>query len=62
MLTPINLGSHFFIFGGIAKESHGPKATARQLNNDGTSTHSPYDNKGRRRHDQWVPRPALRHP
>ena len=23
MLTPINLGSHFFIFWGIAKESHG---------------------------------------
>ena len=23
MLTPINRGSHFFILGGIAKESHG---------------------------------------
>ena len=23
MVTPINLGSHFFIFWGIAKESHG---------------------------------------
>ena len=27
MLTPINLRSHFyFIFGGIAKQSHGPSS------------------------------------
>ena len=27
MLTPINLGSHFyFIFWGIAKQSHGPSS------------------------------------
>ena len=33
-----------------------------ELDNDGPSTRSPYDNEGRRRHDRWVPRPALRHP
>ena len=33
-----------------------------ELNDDGPSTRSPYDNEGRRRHDQQVPHPALRHP
>ena len=31
------------------------------LNDDGPSTHSPYDNEGRQWHDRQVPRPALRH-
>ena len=33
-----------------------------ELDNDGTSTRSPYDNKGRRRRDRRVPCPALCHP
>ena len=33
-----------------------------ELDDDGTSTRSPNDNEGRRRHDRRVPRPALRHP
>ena len=46
MLTPINLGSHFyFIFW-----------------RDCQTTRSPYNNEGRWQHDRWVPRPALHHP
>ena len=33
-----------------------------ELDDDGPSIRSPYDNEGRWRCDQWVPRPALRHP
>ena len=33
-----------------------------ELDNDGPSTRSHYDNEGRRRRDRQVPRPALRHP
>ena len=33
-----------------------------ELNDDGPSTRSPYDNEGRWQRDQRVPRPALRHP
>ena len=33
-----------------------------ELNDDGPSTRSPYDNEGRWRHDRWGPRPALCHP
>ena len=33
-----------------------------ELDNEGPSMRSPYNNEGRRRHDQWVPRPALRPP
>ena len=33
-----------------------------ELDDDGPSTQSPYDNEGRRRRDQRVPGPALHHP
>ena len=33
-----------------------------ELDDDGPLTRSPYVDEGRRRHDRWVPRPALRHP
>ena len=33
-----------------------------ELNDHGPSTRSPYDNKGRWRHDQRMPHPALHHP
>ena len=57
MLTPINLGSHsYFIWGG------GGGGLPNELDNDGPSTRSPYDNEGRRQHDRQVPCPALRHP
>ena len=71
MLTPIILVLIFIsFFGGIAKQSHGPSSclavASRQqqdeLNDDGPSTRSPYDNEGRQRHDRQVPRPALCHP
>ena len=32
------------------------------LDDHGPSTHSPYNDEGRRRPDRRVPRPALRHP
>ena len=32
-----------------------------ELNNGVSPMCSPYDNEGRRRHDRWVPRPALHH-
>ena len=33
-----------------------------ELNDNGPSTRSPYDNEGRRWRDRQVPRPALRQP
>ena len=73
MLTPINLGSHFFPFwggGGLPKNHMVHRVVLLLLLqqqqdglNDGVpSMHSPYDNEGRQRHDQWVPHPTLRHP
>ena len=33
-----------------------------ELDDDGPSTRSPYIDEGRRRHNRWVPCPALCHP
>ena len=66
MLTPINLGSHFFIFlGDCQRITWFVELSQQQQNelNDGVpSMHSPYDNEGRWQRDRWVPRPALCHP
>ena len=71
MLTPINLGSHFFHFLGGLPKNHMVRRVVLQLllqqqqdelNNGVFSMHSPYDNEERQRHDRWVPRPALCHP
>ena len=63
MLTPINLASHFyFIFLGDCQTITLQQQQDEELDNDGPSTRSHYDNEGRRRHDRRVPRPALRHP
>ena len=60
MLTPINLGSHFFQFlGGLPKDHMVCRVVLLlllqqqqdELNDDVPSTRSPYDNKGRRWHD-----------
>ena len=55
MLTPINLGSHFFIFGGdcqrITWSIELLKQQQDELDDDGPSMHSPYDNEGRWQHD-----------
>ena len=56
MLTPINLGSHFsFIFWGDCQTfTWSIKLLQQQqdeLDDDGPSTQSPYDNEGRWRRD-----------
>ena len=71
MLTPINLGSHFFIFWGGLPKNHMVHQVVLllllqqqqdELNDGVSSMHSPYDNEGRQQHDRQVPHPALRHP
>ena len=71
MLTPINLGSHFFHFlKGLPKNLMVHRVNLLlllqqhqdELDDDGPSTHSPYDNEGRQWRDRWGPHPALHHP
>ena len=70
MLTPINLFSFFSFFRGLPKNHMVRRVVLLLLlkqqqddfDNDVPSMHSPYDNEWRRRCDQWVPCPALRHP
>ena len=64
MLTPINLGSHFyFIFWGDCQTiTWSTKQQQDELDDDGPSMQSPYDNEGRQRCDRRVPCPALCHP
>ena len=71
MLTPINLGSHFFHFWGGLPKNHMVclvvlllllQQQQDELNDGVSSLCSPYDNEGRCRRDRWMPRPALHHP
>ena len=72
MLTPIILGSHFFIWGGGGLSKNHMvcqvvlllllQQQQDELNDGVSSMHSPYDNEGRQRHDKRVPCPALHHP
>ena len=71
MLTPINLGSHFFHFWGGLPKNHMVRRVVLllllqqqqdELNDGVSSMRSPYDNEGTRWHDRQVPHPALCHP
>ena len=72
MLTPINLGSHFFFhfLGGLPNNHMVCRVVLLlllqqqqdQLDDDGPSMRSPYNNEGRWQRDRWVPHPALCHP